>query len=159
MQNICSELRSHTGDCSTAVALSAGIVLRNSVISAAHFAVQSSAPAPGSPPETPQTSVAQPSVERERSRHLDTGAVPLAVRAGQQSTGSSNLGERRPRTRQKQQGCHHRAHGEARAACSGRQSCKLLRAPPRDINLVCFHRTLESADGRRAAVRTGTSRL
>jgi len=51
LQNICSVLRSHTGDCSTAVALSEGIVVPNSVISAAHFVVQSSAPAPGSPPE------------------------------------------------------------------------------------------------------------
>ena len=76
MQNICSELRSHTGDCLTAVTLSAGSIVPNSVISAAHFAVQSSAPAPGSPPETPK-------------------CVPLAVRADQQSTGSSNLGERR----------------------------------------------------------------
>ena len=90
---------------------------------------------------------------------VDTGAVPLAVRAGQQSTGSSNLRERRPHTRQKQQGCHQRAHGEAGAARSGRQSCKLLRAPPRDMNLVYFHQPFEIADGRRAAVRTGTSRV
>jgi hypothetical protein len=98
LQNICSELRSHTGDCSTAVTLSAGIVVRNSVISAAHFVVQSSAPAPGSPAETPKRPWrvhGSASVERERSRHMDSGAVPLAVRAGQQSTGSSNLGERR----------------------------------------------------------------
>ena len=32
-------------------------------------------------------------------------------------------------------------------------------APLPEINVVYFHRPLESADGRRAAVRTGTSRL
>ena len=53
LQNFRSELRSHTGDCSTAVTLSAGILVPNSVISAAHIAVQSSAPAPGNTPETP----------------------------------------------------------------------------------------------------------
>ena len=75
MQNICSELRSHTGDCLTAVTLSAGSIVPNSVISAAHFAVQSSARAPGSAPETPDKQTA-PARVRGSARCVRDARLP-----------------------------------------------------------------------------------
>ena len=100
LQNICSAYSSLLPDpstdlsaaCSLAVAVSSGIVERNSVSSASHFAVHLSAPAtPGSPAEkrrqeTQYVRGAQPSVERERSSRVWMlgRRTPLAIRAGQQ---------------------------------------------------------------------------
>ena len=102
LQNICSAYSSLLPDpstdlsaaCSLAVAVSSGIVERNSVSSASHFAVhllRSASTTPGSPAEkrrqeTQYVRGAQPSVERERSSRVWMlgRRTPLAIRAGQQ---------------------------------------------------------------------------
>jgi hypothetical protein len=133
LQNIFSELRSHTGDCFVDVTVLSGIIVWNSVISAAHFAVQPSAPAPGSPPETPKRPWLSPVWNARGLAAWTLGRCrwrcEQASGARVPATWGRGGGQR---TSQKQQACHHRVCGEAAAARRGRHPCKVLHAPPRD---------------------------